>query len=96
MEGFLRPYALATAGTPVSMRYRRRKRVFELQAEPDGEASAGSAHTLVFVPHALYPEGFTVELQGGQWSYDQRSQILSIRAEDPPAGLKLRLEPEES
>ncbi|MBN2551831.1 MAG: cellulase family glycosylhydrolase, partial [Spirochaetales bacterium] len=93
VNGFLRPYALATAGTPVSMRYRRRKRVFDFQAEPDGDGSAGAGPTLVFVPRALYPEGFAVELQGGQWSYDQRSQILSIRAEAPPAGLKLRLEP---
>jgi hypothetical protein len=93
VDGFLRPYALATSGTPLRMHYHRRKRIFEFLAELDGENRGEPRPTLLFVPSALYPQGFSVHLDGGRWNYDERSQILSIYVEDSRSGLDLRLEP---
>jgi hypothetical protein len=77
------------------MHFDRKARVFEFQARLNGEKSTAEPYTLVLIPRALYPRGFSVELQGGQgWSYDGDAQILSISAEAPSAGeLELRVEP---
>jgi hypothetical protein len=105
VSGFLRPYALATLGTPVRMHFDRERGVFEFQVRLDGdpldgargggEKSPGEGHTLVFIPRGLYANGFSVELVGGSgWSYDEDAQILSISLDAPSEGsLSLRVEP---
>jgi hypothetical protein len=93
VEGFLRPYTVATFGTPLRMRYERKQRVFEFQAELDHEADGRAGHTIVFLPRELYPAGFSVELSSGTWSYDRDTQILSVSIEGAAVSLTLRVAP---
>ena len=107
VKGFLRPYTMAARGTPLRMRFDRRSRVFEFQSRlggvagmerenGTGESLGTEESTLVYVPRALYPEGFSVELQGAQeWSYDEDAQVLAITVDGGSEGvLELHVRPE--
>lgn len=94
VDGFLRPYTLATAGTPARMHYHRKKRVFVFESQLNRYEARGGGNTLVFIPRELYAEGFTIKLEGGEgWTYDRDSQILTIATDESVAELKLRVEP---
>ena len=61
LRGFVRPYAIATAGRIREMSFDLRSGDFLLVYAPD---PAISAPTLVFIPRIQYPEGFSVETEG--------------------------------
>lgn len=61
LRGFVRPYALATAGEIESMSFSMRSGRFELAYRPDPAVAAPS---LVFVPRLQYPRGFAAEATG--------------------------------
>jgi hypothetical protein len=63
IKGFSRPYALATAGEIVSMRFDLGKGVFEFSYRPDPSIAAP---TEIFVPEIQYPEGFIYKVEGGE------------------------------
>ncbi len=61
LRGFVRPYARATAGELVEMRFDARQGTFLLRYRPD---AAIAAPTEVFVPALQYPRGFAIEATG--------------------------------
>jgi hypothetical protein len=75
VEGFCRPYAAKTAGTPLSMSFNLKKRRFIFTFRPDPGISAP---TELFIPRIHYPKGYRVELTGGTYQKDDAQQLLLI------------------
>lgn len=100
LRGFVRPYALATAGEILKMRFSARKGEFLLRWRPD---PAVAAPTLVYVPRLQYPGGLAVGAEGCQAALREdlarRSgaapafgfEILEARAEAGAAECVLRI-----
>jgi hypothetical protein len=61
LRGFARPYARATAGELLEMRFDARRGIFLMRYRPD---PAIAAPTEVFVPALQVPRGFTVRAEG--------------------------------
>ncbi|MFW9831203.1 MAG: glycosyl hydrolase family 5, partial [Candidatus Thorarchaeota archaeon] len=59
IEGFCRPYVIAVAGTPLSMNFSLKQKVFQFEFEADLNIKAP---TIVYVPEFHYPKGFQVVL----------------------------------
>ncbi len=62
LRGFVRPYAMAVAGTILRMRFNARHGIFELDFAPYREIGAPS---LVYVPMLQFPRGALVSVEGG-------------------------------
>jgi hypothetical protein len=58
VRGFCRPYAMAVAGMPGTMRFDRKKRLFTLEWEP------APGRTEIYVPSIWYPEGWRASFEG--------------------------------
>ena len=61
LRGFVRPYAQATAGELLEMRFDSRRGTFLLRYRPDPSIAAP---TRVFVPALQFPRGYSVEASG--------------------------------
>ncbi len=73
--GFCRPYAVRTAGTPLSMSFRIKGKRFVYTFAPDESIPAA---TEIYVPRYHYPNGFDVKLSSGAFSMNEQEQILTI------------------
>lgn len=63
VNGFCRPYAMRTAGTPVKMRFIRSPKVifeFEWDSTPC-PTSSGDEDTEIFIPQGWFPKGWRVD-----------------------------------
>lgn len=78
LEGFVRPYARTTAGRPLKMKFKRETGAFRYVYEATGEGE-----TEIFVPRLQYPDGFSVEIEGGTATRDDANQSLRVRADLP-------------
>ncbi len=90
MEGFARPYAWKTAGTPQKMRWDLKTRTFELTWQPD---PAVKAPTVIFVPTIQYPDGYQVALSAGTYRKDTEHYRLLIETADQNEPVTLYLRP---
>ena len=91
LRGFVRPYAIATAGRISEMSFNPRSGDFLLVYTPD---PAISAPTLVFVPRIQYPEGFSVETEGcdaGEQQYGDPAGPREIELKTEPGAAECRL-----
>jgi len=68
LRGFVRPYAMAVAGTILLMRFSARRGIFDMEFSPNHEISAP---TVIFVPMLQYPRGALVSATGGVFSEAQ-------------------------
>ena len=68
VRGFSRPYAMAVAGTPLSMKFDRKKRVFTF----DWDASDGV--TEIYVPSHWYPEGWRASFIGENAELEEKAE----------------------
>ncbi|MBL8742512.1 MAG: cellulase family glycosylhydrolase [Myxococcales bacterium] len=75
----VRPFPERVAGDPVSYAFDAESSTFTLSYRPD---AAVGAPTVISVPAMAYPDGFSVECDGCEWSQD--GAWLSITK--PPAG----------
>lgn len=75
LKGFVRPYAKAVSGVLKEVRFDLGTRHFELSYEAKGEGT-----TDVFLPAVQYPGGANLEVDGGEATYDGRTQMLAITA----------------
>ncbi len=75
LRGFVRPYARATAGALLEMRFDARRGTFLLRYRPD---PAIAAPTEVFVPELQFPRGFGVEADGCE--AEVRPGLILLRA----------------
>jgi hypothetical protein len=90
LEGFVRPYARRTAGTPQHMRWERETRTFEFRWQPD---PAIAAPTEVYVPAWPYPQGYAVELSAGSYRAEPQNMRLLIETPGQQEVVTLRLQP---
>ncbi len=74
LEAVVRPYARATAGEPLRMRFDYRNRVFDFEFRHD---PAVQAPTEIFVPNYQYPRGCRVQLSDGTYDFDAGQQKLT-------------------
>jgi len=80
MAGFVRPYARATQGTPLSVRFDRSSGDFDLVFSAD---PAIDADTEIFVPRLQYPHGFTVESSAGRTKLEPEKQLVKLVTSTP-------------
>lgn len=73
----VRPYPLATAGTPVSIEFDSKLKVFRYKFKAD---KAISADTEIFLPSYHYPKGAVVKVDGGTYKLDLKHSRLSVSA----------------
>ena len=77
LEAVLRPYAMRTAGEPLSMEWDYRKKVFKYTFRHDSQVTAP---TEIFVPKWHFPGGaYEVEVSDGSYSTDAANQRLIYR-----------------
>ncbi len=75
LKGFVRPYARIVAGRPLKMKFKRETGTFRFVYEADG-----AGETEIFIPNLQYPNGFDVEVEGGEASRDEQNQSLRVHA----------------
>jgi hypothetical protein len=90
LAGIVRPYAVATAGTPVRMMFELAERRFEFVYDVNPSISAP---TLIYVPSLQYPQGIAVEVEGGDWEEDRADQLLRVRARPGTAQVRVVVRP---
>jgi hypothetical protein len=78
MAGFVRPYARATQGMPISVRFDRASGDFDFVFDAD---PAINAATEIFVPRLQYPQGFTIDASSGRVEQDAERQLVIVTAE---------------
>lgn len=78
IAGFVRPYARFIQGRISYMRYDRKQGVFEMEFEADTSVARA---TEIFVPDAIFPEGYTVAGEGFQFERSSTGQSLSVLAQ---------------
>lgn len=74
LEAVVRPYPIATPGTPLSLSFEYRSSTFSY-AFKSGSAPAASP-ALIYVPAIHYPSGITVEISDGEYRYYPERQLL--------------------
>jgi len=88
LAGFVRPFARATAGLPVSMRFETRSGRFSFTFKPEHSggkrAASENAVTEVYVPEVQYPHGFSVRVTGGTHTIEDRPGHALILVETEP------------
>jgi len=73
LRGFVRPYARATAGEILEMRFDSRRGFFLLRYRPDPAIDAPSE---VFLPELQYPRGYVIETRGCEAEIAKSSILL--------------------
>ncbi|MCK0532555.1 cellulase family glycosylhydrolase [Sphingobium agri] len=79
LRAYARPYAEATAGTPVTMSFDGAKGVMRYHytsAPPGGGAAKGE--TMIRIPAVNYPGGYTVTVSGGTVRSAKNAPVLRI------------------
>lgn len=77
IKGFCRPYPRATAGEPIVFRFDPRTGALEFRFRPD---SSVKAPTEIYLPPVQYPQGYRVEVEGGEYNLNPQARILRVRA----------------
>jgi hypothetical protein len=76
LEAVVRPYARATAGTPLRMSFELRTRRFRFEFRHDPTCTAA---TEIFVPAYQYPHGLRVSVSDGDYDVDPAAQTVRYK-----------------
>lgn len=79
-EAFIRPYPIATAGTPLSLSFKLRGARFEFVFRGDMEVTEP---TEIFVPEFYYGGGIKVDVSDGDFIYQPEEQRIYYTPEKP-------------
>ncbi len=90
LPALVRPYARATAGAPLRMRFNLRTRRFEFAFRHDPQVDAP---TEIFVPRYQYPRGFTATASDGTFEEKPDEQLLLYRHTKDRAVHTVRIQP---
>lgn len=89
---FVRPFAQAISGIPVSMKYAHKSKTFTLSYTISDDATGD---TVVAVPPLVYPAGVDITVTGGLiWSWDENQNyllLLSAGSSPPVTGTLVSL-----
>ena len=77
LDEVVRPYPVATAGTPVSMEFDSKSKVFRYTYKADKTISAD---TEIFVPKYQFSKGATVSVEGGKYKLDLAHSRVYVSA----------------
>jgi hypothetical protein len=77
LRGFVRPYARATAGEILEMRFDSRRGTFLFRYRPDPSIAA---LTEVFMPELQFPRGFSIETKGCEARVAKGALLLRAEA----------------
>jgi hypothetical protein len=72
----VRPYPMATAGTPLSLSFDYKSHVFQYTFRHDPQITAP---TILFVPNLHYLQGYRVEVSDGSYEINREEQLLVFR-----------------
>jgi len=75
LHQIVRPYPMATAGTPVALSFDTKRRIFDYRFRADPGVKA---ETEIFVPRLQYPNGFKVSVHGGSFRADPAQSRVMI------------------
>ena len=75
----IRPYPQATAGTPGTLRYAPATGEFSYSFTPDASIDAP---TSIAVPARAYPAGYTVEVDNGTVTSEERAGLVTVVPDD--------------
>jgi hypothetical protein len=78
LAGVVRPYAMATAGEPLRMRFELATRTFSFEYAPDHSIAQP---TEIYIPAFQYPTGIQIAVTGGRFEYDREAQRLMVYAD---------------
>lgn len=73
LPALLRPYPIATAGTPTKMIFQYKKGIFEFEFEHSDKTQAA---TEIYVPHFQFPNGYKVQVSDGDYEINEAEQRL--------------------
>jgi hypothetical protein len=73
----VRPYPVATSGTPLSIEFDSKSKVFRYKYKAD---KAISADTEIFLPNYQYPKGAAVTVDGGTYKLDLAHSRVHVSA----------------
>lgn len=91
LDPLVRPYPRAVAGVPLVSRFDNGLARYELRYAPTRPALAP---TEVWLPAARrWPQGFSVELEGGRHTFDEDRNVLTIEADATATEVKLTVAP---
>ena len=76
VEGFSRPHFACVSGTPLAMGFSPRSGEFRFVFDADPGVDAP---TIIYAPEVHYPDGFDVELSGGELEETGDPQRLALR-----------------
>jgi hypothetical protein len=77
LDEVVRPYPVATAGTPVSIEFDSKTKVFRYKFKADKTISAD---TDIFLPKCQYPKGAAVTVDGGTYKLDLAHSLIQVAA----------------
>lgn len=83
LDALVRPYPIATAGTPTAIAFDPGSRRFELAYDtvgPTGAAYPEAVVTVVSVPARHYPDGYTVTVTGAAVTSPPNAPLLTLRS----------------
>lgn len=95
VAALVRPYPMATAGTPTRTAFDAASGAFEFEyatTGPDGRRR-GSQPTVVFVPALHYPDGYDVEVLGARITSRPCASRLVLRADKRAETVSVRVTP---
>jgi endoglycosylceramidase len=99
LEGFralVRPYPEVIAGTPVSLSFDPATRVFDLTystRRPDGRQAGPWLPSLVRLPKLVYPDGYSVQVEGARAATRRGGESLVLRASRRATSVTVRIVP---
>ena len=79
LSAVVRPYAGKVAGTPLNMRFDRRRGLFTFSFRGD---SSVTEPTELFVPNSQFPDGYRVEVSDGEFEIQSDEQRVLYRHSD--------------
>ncbi|MDE0508347.1 MAG: hypothetical protein OXI17_06885, partial [Gammaproteobacteria bacterium] len=79
LSAVVRPYAKKVAGTPLNMRFDRRRGLFTFSFRHDSRVTEP---TELFVPNSQFPDGYRVEVSDGEFEIQSEEQRVRYRHSD--------------
>ncbi|ADB48806.1 cellulase family glycosylhydrolase [Conexibacter woesei] len=96
VDALVVPYPMAIAGTPQRWSFDRSTRVAQLTYSTQragGGSFAGEPKTVVFIPRAKYPTGYSVTVRGGKVTSDPTSPWLQVAADGGASDVSVTVTP---